>query len=77
VNGVGLEVLRARFPELREADVSRSSLPEQRELLVVNSVRGPVPVVEFDGQPVADGTPGAWAHRLLEALAPPVSKLSE
>jgi len=72
VAGVGLEVLRARFPELRDSDLQKDALPELRELLVVNSVRGPVPIVELDGRPVGDGEPGPWARRLREALAPPI-----
>ena len=72
VAGVGIEVLRDRFPELRACDVPKSSLPELRELIVVNSVRGPVPIAELDGQPVGNGEPGPWAHRLRNALAPPV-----
>jgi len=71
VAGVGLEALREHFPELHEADVTRSELPHQPELLVVNSVRGPVPVVRLDEQPIGAGKPGPWATRLRAALAPP------
>jgi len=77
VTGVGLDVLRARFPELREADISRSELAHQPEILSVNSVRGPVPVVRLDGQPIGDGEPGPWAARLRSALAPPFLKSRE
>jgi branched-subunit amino acid aminotransferase/4-amino-4-deoxychorismate lyase len=72
VAGVGLEVLGARFPELREADLRRGELGTLRELIAMNSVRGPVPIVEIDGRPVATGEPGPWALRLRDALAPPV-----
>jgi branched-chain amino acid aminotransferase len=71
VAGVGLEILREKFPGLAPADLQRSDVSNLRELLVLNSVRGPVPVAELDGQPIGEGASGPWAARLLEALAPP------
>ena len=72
VAGVGLEILRDRFPELREADLARDALPDLRELLAINSVRGPVPIVAVDGEPIGGGEPGPWTRRLRAELAPPV-----
>jgi D-alanine transaminase len=69
VSGVGLELLRELAPTVIEADVSRADLESARELIAINSVRGAVPVVQLDGTPVGDGTPGAVAAHLAEVLS--------
>lgn len=61
VAGLGLEVLRERAPEIRSRHLSRRDLLRAREIVAVNAVRGPRPVVRLDGRPVGDGTPGPSA----------------
>jgi len=58
VAGVGLEVLRAQGASIAEALLDRRSLREARELIAVNAVRGPRPIVQIDSRPVGDGLPG-------------------
>jgi branched-subunit amino acid aminotransferase/4-amino-4-deoxychorismate lyase len=64
VAGVGLEVLRERAPEIRDLDLTKDALLSARELIAINSIRGPRPVLELDGRPIADGRPGPIAARL-------------
>jgi branched-subunit amino acid aminotransferase/4-amino-4-deoxychorismate lyase len=69
VAGVAREILLERLPEIAEMEVHRSAVAEARELVAVNAVRGARPVVELDGHPVGDGSPGPAALRLQEVLA--------
>ena len=64
VAGVGLEVLRERAPEIVVRNVPGNRLARARELVAVNAVRGPRPVVSLDGRPIGDGRPGPLATRL-------------
>jgi branched-subunit amino acid aminotransferase/4-amino-4-deoxychorismate lyase len=66
VAGVGLEVLREREREIRVRHVSQSELARARELIAVNAIRGPRPVVALDGRAVGTGEPGPWARRLAQ-----------
>jgi branched-subunit amino acid aminotransferase/4-amino-4-deoxychorismate lyase len=66
VAGVGLEVLCEREPMIRVRHIADAELTTARELIAVNSIRGPRPVVQLDGQPIADGKPGEHAARLAE-----------
>jgi branched-subunit amino acid aminotransferase/4-amino-4-deoxychorismate lyase len=69
VAGVAREILLERLPEIAETDLHRRALGKTRELIAVNVVRGARPVVELDGRPVGDGTPGPAARQLSEILA--------
>jgi branched-subunit amino acid aminotransferase/4-amino-4-deoxychorismate lyase len=69
VAGVAREILLESLPEIAEAELHRRTLGEIRELIAVNAVRGARPVVELDGEPIGDGSPGPAALRLREALA--------
>ena len=69
VAGVCLEILRERFPALREQDVDRKRLLAAREVLAVNSVRFVVPVGSLDGRPLASGEGGSLCAELGQALA--------
>jgi branched-subunit amino acid aminotransferase/4-amino-4-deoxychorismate lyase len=66
---VAREILLERVPEIAETELRRRSLEEARELVAVNAVRGALPVVELDGEPVGDGRTGPAAMRLQEALS--------
>ena len=68
VEGVGLEVLRERMPEIRVRHLPASGLAAASELVAVNAIRGPRPIVELDGRPVGDGQPGPGAARLAAAF---------
>ena len=68
VAGVGLEVLRERSIEIRERDIKTGDLFAARELIAVNAVRGPRPVVTLDGRPIGDARPGPVAKRLRAAF---------
>jgi branched-subunit amino acid aminotransferase/4-amino-4-deoxychorismate lyase len=46
------------------ARLRQDDIVSARELISVNAVRGTIPIVEFDGRPIADGQPGPWAQRL-------------
>jgi branched-chain amino acid aminotransferase len=67
--GIGRAILLERTPELTEADVALAELWSARELLAVNAVRGPRPILALDGRPVGTGAPGPWAARLAGAFA--------
>lgn len=68
VAGVGLRVLNERGAEIRVRHVSGSELTAASELIAVNAVRGPRPVVALDGRLVGDGTPGPVARRLADCF---------
>jgi len=67
VTGVGLQVLRSRLPGIADARLDRPALGKARELIAINAVRGPRPIVRVDGRPVGDGRPGP-VHRRLAAV---------
>lgn len=65
VEGLGLEIVRAFAPEIREAvDIGRGELTSAGELVATNAVRGAVAIIEVDGMPIGDGLPGPYAVRL-------------
>ena len=68
VAGVGLEVLNERGAKIRVRHVSGSELTEAIELIAVNAVRGPRPIVALDGCPVGAGRPGPVARRLADCF---------
>lgn len=69
VAGIGLEVLRDRGAPIRVRHVSGSELTDATELIAVNAVRGPRPIVHLDGRPIGDGRPGPLARRLGDCFA--------
>lgn len=69
VAGLALEVVREALPRLRESDLTRRSAGSVRELVAVNALRGARAVVSLDGEPVGDGRPGPWSHRLADLLS--------
>ncbi len=68
VEGLGLAVLRHGRREVREARLTRDDVENAREVMSVNAVRGVVPIVEIEGRPVGDGTPGPVSRRLGAAF---------
>jgi D-alanine transaminase len=64
VEGLGLEIVRENAPTVAPARLDLADVRAARELIAVNAVRGVVPIVELDGEPVGDGAPGRWARRL-------------
>lgn len=64
VAGLGLEIVRESQPGIAQVRLRLAELHAATELLAVNAVRGAVPIVELDGQPVGDAEPGSWARRL-------------
>ena len=70
VAGVGLEILRERGEEIQPRHVSGHDLEQASELIAVNAIRGPRPVVALDGRPVGDGRPGPVATRLADCFEP-------
>lgn len=55
--------------ELVEAEITTEQLAAAEEVVLVSAVRGAVPVVAIDDQPVGAGTPGPMTRRLQAALA--------
>jgi branched-subunit amino acid aminotransferase/4-amino-4-deoxychorismate lyase len=68
VAGVGLEVLNERGAEIRVRHVSGRELTEAIELIAVNAIRGPRPIVALDDRPVGDGRPGPVARHLADCF---------
>jgi 4-amino-4-deoxychorismate lyase len=64
VAGVGLEVLGERDPSIRVRHIRDGELSAVSELIAVNAIRGPRPIVRLDGGTVGDGEPGEQARRL-------------
>jgi branched-subunit amino acid aminotransferase/4-amino-4-deoxychorismate lyase len=52
-----------------EADVDGAALRDAREIVLVNAVRGAVPLVALDASPIGDGRAGPWCARLAAVLA--------
>ena len=68
VTGIGLEVVLEQTPEIARREIERGELPNAREIIALNSVRGARPIVRLDGKAVGDGEPGPWAARLHDAF---------
>ena len=68
VAGVGLQVLNERGAQIRVRHLPGSELTEAVELIAVNAVRGPRPIVALDGRPVGEGRPGPVATRLADCF---------
>lgn len=64
VEGLGLTIVLESFLDTKMARLRQGDIVSARELISVNAVRGTIPIVEFDGRPIADGQPGPWAQRL-------------
>lgn len=54
---------------LEERPVSLRELPHAAELFVCGTTTDVQPIIELDGKPIADGTPGPITVKLREALA--------
>jgi branched-subunit amino acid aminotransferase/4-amino-4-deoxychorismate lyase len=67
--GVGRAILIEHTAELAEADVALAALAEARELIAVNALRGPRPIVSVAGRPIGTGFPGPWWQRLAAIFA--------
>ena len=52
--------------DIRIGDISVAEAKEAAEMMLVGSSVKVAPVVEWDGQPIGDGTPGPIARKLLE-----------
>lgn len=50
-----------------EADLSPAELIRADEAFLTSSVAGVVPLVELDGRPIGDGSPGPWTRGIREA----------
>lgn len=61
-----LELAAADGIAMREADISYARLLAADEVWVSSSTRAVVPVIEIDGQPVADGKKGPLWARMFE-----------
>lgn len=70
VTGVGLEILRQRGEKIQPRHVAGHDLERVSELIAVNAIRGPRPIVALDGRPVGDGRPGPVARRLADCFEP-------
>jgi branched-subunit amino acid aminotransferase/4-amino-4-deoxychorismate lyase len=70
VEGLGLTIVRESQSEVSFARLTEAEIRGARELMAVNAVRGVVPIIEFDGAPIADGLPGAWAEKLSNLFRP-------
>ncbi len=67
--GVGRAILLEQTAELAEADIALADLADARELVAVNALRGPRPIVGVAGRPIGTGSPGPWFRRLSRAFA--------
>lgn len=63
VDGVGLQILTERGAEIRVRHLARRDLETARELIAVNAIRGPRPIVALDGRTVGEGRAGPIAKR--------------
>jgi D-alanine transaminase len=73
VDGLGLEIVREQHPQIAHGRLRREDLQQARELLAVNAVRGVVPIVLLDDEPVGSGRPGDVSKRLREPFFRPRS----
>ena len=69
VAGIGLAVIADAISATTPGELRAEDLSSAREVVAVNAVRGPRPIVRIDGAPVADGRPGPVARRLGAAFA--------
>ena len=67
--GVGRAVLLDQMAGLAEADIALAALADARELVAVNALRGPRPIVAVASHPVGTGFPGPWFERLARAFS--------
>ncbi|MCL4684600.1 aminotransferase class IV [Myxococcota bacterium] len=67
--GVGRAILIERAAELAEADIRLADVSDARELIAVNALRGPRPVLSVAGRPVGLGVPGPWWRHLASVFA--------
>jgi D-alanine transaminase len=63
-----LELCRAAGIPAREEPIFAHELPRADELFLSGTTVEVMPIVQVDGDPVADGRPGPIARRLLEAF---------
>ncbi|MBJ21405.1 MAG: hypothetical protein CL933_18515 [Deltaproteobacteria bacterium] len=71
VEGLGLTIVLESQPEIAFARLRREDLESAREFMSVNAVRGVIPIIEWNGRPVANGKPGPWAERLRAPFTQP------
>jgi branched-subunit amino acid aminotransferase/4-amino-4-deoxychorismate lyase len=71
VAGIGLEVLREQTAEIGVREIAQTEITRAREIIAVNAIRGPKPIVSLDGHPVGDGSPGPVARRLGDLFDSP------
>jgi branched-subunit amino acid aminotransferase/4-amino-4-deoxychorismate lyase len=64
VEGLGLAIVRENRPEVGNAHLRREDLSAAVEVMSCNAVRGVVPIIEIDGEPIPADRPGSWAQRL-------------
>lgn len=71
-----MELCRDLALPVREMPVFQNEIPKLSELMVLSTTLEVTPVVRLDGQPVADGQPGAITRRLGQALRQAIEQLS-
>ena len=65
------------FSKVDQRPVSYSTLQESREILLVGTTIDCLALVELDGRPVGEGSPGKLARRFLELLHQDEVKLNQ
>lgn len=68
VNGIARGLLFDTITTLRECNLARNEVEQAREILLVNAVRGAVPIVALDAKPIGSGVAGEWAAHLQKSL---------
>lgn len=68
VNGIARGLLFDTITTLRECNLARKEVEQAREILLVNAVRGAVPIVTLDAKPIGSGAAGEWAAHLQKFL---------
>jgi len=66
VEGLGLTIVRENRPEVGNALLRREDLSAAVEVMSCNAVRGVVPIIELDGEPIPADRPDSWALRLRQ-----------
>ena len=64
-----LELARMTGNPCAEADVDSHQLAAAQEIFLTGTGIGIAPIVELDGRPVGDGTPGPFTAELTDAYA--------
>ena len=64
VEGLGLTIVFENYPDIGRARLRADDVACAREFMSVNAVRGVVPILELNGEPIGDGTRGPWSKRL-------------